>query len=536
MKRPYLAALGGFLTIAGIACNQNQPSFESSKILGTLELSVSNGLVGQAKFTPTKLRTQGILNESQLVFAPTAVANIVTETNGTRNFDYVSRHFTITNNTGAAISNLTLVALAKTGNIGNTAIKTATAFNGSTADATTAQLARPTHTMTASNGIVSVDDGTDISRASFQALTTAEATAIQGDSNFAAQGLTGTVLEYGFAATNTAANSRTIASGASGKVSIAMRFPKPTTATSTYSFVMTFAVTAESTNRVTRSPEDTTAKANARATTLGATQKVLLDNPAVITSPPTGYTVQNNLKISAGTTPLNLLKNPAKLVIARVYAGGAPSITNAGLLNSVYASDFVEIFNAGEFSATFNPTGTTNDLSLQYGRISGSANIGAAVVSQSSVIDISGLGIIPAGGYKLVSTDTTPGATPSGTSSPPSETSIWNLGLNYGVGGKIALVTGTTALNCGGSTACVSAPIVDLFTHTTAPGSVPNLSETAPLVYTGGVGFDNQNNTLAFTRVNNGCTDVNDNSTDFSIGAITNTSARNSTTPVFICP
>jgi hypothetical protein len=514
MKRQSLAILGGLLTFAIIACNQATPSTQTPAVLGMLELTVSNGMVGQSKFIPAKLGTQAILNESQLVFTPSAVAVFFAETNAPRNFDYVSRNFTITNNTGATINNLTLVALAKTGNIGGTAIKTATAFNGSTTDATTAQLARPTHTMIASGGGAVVDDLVDVSRASFQALTASEATAIQNDSSFASQGLTGTVLEYGFAATNSAATSRSITNNSSGKVSIAMRFPKPATATNTYNFVMTFAVTAESANRVTRSPEDTTAKANARATALGATQKVLIDDPTIITTPPTGYTVQSNVKIGTGASQ-TLLKNPAKLVIARVYAAGVVSTTG-----SVYDSDFVEIFNAGEFSATLA------SKSLQYG--GNSAEIAATA---TNLKDVTELGVVSPGGYKLVTvTNTTP-------VSPPSDTaSAWGINFSMGLGGKVALVNSTTALNCGGSTACSNAQnnsILDLLGYSTATSTK---FEGTQLTLTAGVGNDNQNPNLAFTRKNKGCTDSDNNANDFDKENITNTSARNSSSPVFVCP
>jgi hypothetical protein len=425
MKRQSLAALGGLLTFAMIACNQNTPNLETQKILGTLELSIGGGLVGQAKFTPAKLGTQAVLNETQLVFTPSAVANFMTETNAPRNFDYVSRSFTITNNTGGTINNLTLVALAKTGNLGGTAIKTATAFNGNTTDAATAQLARPTHTMIASGGGVVVDDLVDVSRASFQALTAAEALAIQNDSNFANQNLTGTVLEYGFVATNSTATNRAIPNGSNGKVSLAMRFPKPATATNTYNFVMTFAVTAESANRVTRSPEDTTAKANARATALGATQKFLLDDPAVIAGAniPSGYTVQNNVKIGSGANQ-TLLKNPAKLVIARISPGGSTP-------GAVYTSDFVEIFNSGEFSTTLG------GKSLQYAALN--ANLGTTVSSSVNTIDVTSLGIVAPGTYKLISTPNQANAALAAT--PATETtSSWVTAFNFSIGGKIALV------------------------------------------------------------------------------------------------
>jgi hypothetical protein len=488
---------------------------------GILELAINNNQIGAAKFTPAKLGTQAILNESQLVFTPSAVASFITETNGTRLFDYVSRNFTITNNTGGTVNNLTLVALAKTGNIGGTAIRVATAFNGSATDATTAQLARPTHTMIASSGAAAVDTA-DISRASFQALTAAEALAIQNDSNFASQNLTGTVLEYGFVATNTAGTGRGIANGSSGKVSIAMRFPKPTTATNTYNFVMTFAVTAESANRVTRSPEETTTAANTRATTLGATQKVLIDDTAVITGTniPSGYTVQGNVKIGIGVGQ-TLLKKAAKLVLARVSVGGG--YTNTPF---VYNSDFVEIFNSGEFSASLN------GMSLQ------GANLSAELGVSPFSVDVSALGIISPGQYKLVSTTSRVASDP--TITPASEIStLWNVNFNFANGARVALVNQTAALGCGGTaaTACnatQNSKIVDLlgYKKSTSTITLVQFEGTSNSFFT----YPTDSGELAFSRKDKGCLDANVNSSDFSVETITNTSARNSSSPVFVCP
>jgi hypothetical protein len=519
MKHQFCIALGGLLTVAFMGCQQNTTTVQAPKVLGLLEVAFNDSQIGAARFIPAKLGTQAILNESQLVFTPTGVATFFAETNAPRNFDYVSRNFTITNNTGASINNLTLVALAKTGNLGGTAIKSATAFNGSTADAATAQLARPTHTMkaNAATGGVLVDTE-DISRASFQALTATEALAIKNDSNFTSQGLTGTVLEYGFVATNAAGTGRSIANLANGKVSIAMRFPKPNTATGVYNFVMTFAVTTETANRVTRSPEETTTAANSRATALGASQKVLIDDPAVITGAnlPTGYTVQNNVKIGTGTSQ-TLLKKPAKLVLARVSAGG-------GFPEAPYTQDFVEIFNTGEFSASLN------GKSLQFANNNNS--LGVDVFSRPSVFDVSFLAVVSPGTYKLISGrgESTP---PAAAIAPTAETSAnWGANFQFAIGSAVGLVNQTTALNCGSTanpcSTAQNALILDLLGFKRGTNQV--MSEGTVFAYS------SQSGSLAFSRKNNGCLDTNDNIIDFFEETITNTSARNSSTTPFICP
>jgi hypothetical protein len=513
MKPAYLAALGGFLTLAVMACNQDTAPVQAPKVLGILELTVGNNQIGAAKFTPAKLGTQAVLNESQLVFTPSGVATFFAETNGIRQFDYVSRHFTVTNNTGNTINNLTLVALAKIGNLGGTAIKTATAFNGSTADAATAQLARPTHTMTASGIAV---DTSDISRASFQALTAAEALAIQNDSNFASQGLTGTVLEYGFVATNTAGNGRGIANGSNGKVSIAMRFPKPSTATGVYNFVMTFAVTAESTNRVTRSPEELLTAAQARATALGATQTVQIDDPNVVTAT-SSVPVYNNLKIGTGANQ-TLLKS-GKVVVA----GVSPS-------NGVYTHDFAELFNAGELSVDLTNT------SLQYGQRSVTA-ANTYLLGVGGFVPLSGV-LSPGQTLLVQATLANPLAGLTALAADFSALFAATGGINSFSGGKVAFVrqnSSATALNCDAPDnpiACSTA-IQDLFGYTPASVTGGNIwSEGTVFNYTLGA------TTEVLHRKNNGCTDTNNNSNDFEVQilSIASNPARNKSSPRYICP
>jgi hypothetical protein len=506
----------GILSLT-MACNQTAPQTNTPQVLGMLELGM-NDAASVAKFRPTgQLATRAVVTENQIVIAPTGIATVLVETNGPRNFDYVSRDFTITNNTGAALNNLTLVALAQATNLGGvgtqTAIKSATAFNGTATSNATAILARATHAMTSNLGNIVVDDAINKSRASFQAMTAAEASTIQNDANFVPQVSSGTVLEYGFVATDNAQTSRTIANGATGKFTVAMRFPKGTGA-GTYSFIMTFVVATMPSNRVTRSPEESTANANARATAIGnATDKVLIDDPAINTS--AGYSVLSNIKTGVGASQI-LLKNAAKLVVARVSAGGGYDAT------SVYNSDFVEIFNLGEFSANLS------GKSLQYARFG--RNLGTDFLPSVNTINVTTLGIVSPGGYRLVSTN----SQNAGTASPTTETAAgWATGFNFANGGTIALVNQTTALGCGlAASPCSpgqSALILDLLGFKRGVG--------IEIIFEGTVfAYPTDQGNLAFSRANNSCTDTNNNNTDFAVETMTNTSARNSSTTAFICP
>ncbi len=523
MKLRYLTF--GFLAFGLIACTQATPQTSQPKILGVLEVAINDSTIGAAKFIPAKLGSQALINENEITFAPAAGiggTSLSLEANP-RSFDYVSRIFTVTNKIGGigAMNNVSLVALAQTGNAApTTAIKTIANFNGNASTAAIAQVARPTHRMTGS-GTVSVD-ATEPYRASFQAFTSGEVTTMQ--SQIAALGYTGTVLEYGFVASSTGATaSRTLPDGASANVAIAMRFPAGG-GVGAYNFVMTFVVLEGGATRVTRSPEESTANANTRAgnvTTSPVTTatKVLIDDPAVIIGAniPTGYTVQNNVKIGTGASQ-TLLK-PAKLVLARVYGGGSGGF-------SLFNSDFVEIFNAGEFSVS------ANGKSLQYGSAAG--NLGSVA---GDSVNITSLGIVAPGGYKMVSTVNQSNS--SGVVSPTSDaTTTWSAALGFLAGGKVALVNGTTLLNCGATaTPCDSTQdnsILDLLGYQRSATNVSKF-ETAKFDYSSTL-VPTLDSNDSFTRAGNGCTDNNNNSTDFSIVVLTLASVRNNSTTPFICP
>ncbi len=485
------------------ACSQQtRPEVSGSQVLGVLEVKFDSATGTQAAYYPNRLNAQTVLNDSQIDVVSAGGAIRISENTGPRTFDYVAKNFTVTNNTGAAVNNLTLVALEQIGNL-NGAIKSATSFGGGATDANAASNARPSHAMIASAGAVSVDTSTP-ARAGFQALTAAEATAIQNDPNFAAQGLTGTVLEYGFVATNAAGTNRTIVNGGTGNLTIVYRFPA--SATGTYNFVLTFVVTAEAANRVTRSPEETNTNANARATTLGATEKVLIDDSTVVTTPPPGFSVQNNVKIS---TTKDLLTNSAEFVIARIYTSSAN--------NGAYEADFVEIFNVGEFS------GTLNGKSLQYANANG--NIGS---SNGDTKDVSSIGIVPPGDYRLVVTDVS--GTPGGGDSATRWTNAGNgSGFGAGSGGKIALVNQVIALDCGGNTVC-SPTQNSLFVDLLGYGGASKF-ETTPFTYS-----TQPTNVQALSRKDRGCAyTAENNSTEFEIANVSN-SVRSSSTSPFICP
>lgn len=185
------------------------------------------------------------------------------------------------------------------------------------------------------------------------------------------------------------------------------------------------------------------------------------------------------------------------MVISQVYGGG-------GNAAATYNQDFVELFNRS--TATIDISG----WSVQYASATGPGGAGdwaaAAIPAATTVAP---------GKYFLVALAT--GAT--GVALPTPD--LINTSINMsGTAGKVALVNNATALN--GTTACNAATVVDVIGF----GSTATCSETAPFSTTG------IDNTKASFRKMNGCTDNNNNSTDFEILAV---APRNSASAANIC-
>jgi hypothetical protein len=190
------------------------------------------------------------------------------------------------------------------------------------------------------------------------------------------------------------------------------------------------------------------------------------------------------------------------LVVSQVYGGGG----NSG---APLTHDYIEIFNRG--SAAIDLGG----LSLQYASATGSGNFGATTTQLTELG-----GSIAPGGYFLV--QQSGGA--SGSALPaPDLIDPTPIAMAAG-SGKVALVTGITSLGCnGGSTPCDAAAlarIVDLVGYGGA-----NFFEGSDLAPT-------LSNTTAAFRADSGCTDTDDNASDFSAAA---PAPRTSVSPTHAC-
>lgn len=188
---------------------------------------------------------------------------------------------------------------------------------------------------------------------------------------------------------------------------------------------------------------------------------------------------------------LFLALNPnsfSQVVISQVYGGGG----NSG---ATYKNDFIELFNRG--TATVDLTG----WSVQYASSTGSS---------WTVTNL--FGSIAPGHYYLIQE----AAGTGGTTALPAPDATGTIAMS-GTAGKVALVSNTTAL----TGTCPTENIVDFVGFGTTANCYEGAGPTpAP------------SNSTSVSRANNGCTDANDNATDFSSGAV---NPRNSASPTNSC-
>jgi predicted extracellular nuclease len=209
-----------------------------------------------------------------------------------------------------------------------------------------------------------------------------------------------------------------------------------------------------------------------------------------------GVVLAMSCLLVVGALPATGNTSGTGLVVSQVYGGGG----NSG---ATFTNDFIELYNPT--SASVSVTG----MSVQYASATGTGNFVATPLS----------GSVAPGQYYLVqesqgSGGTTPLPTPDATGSIAMSASA----------GKVILASTATSLACnGGSTPCSPtelALIVDLVGYGSA-----NFFE-------GSAAAPGLSNTTADQRAGEGCTDTDDNASDFAAGAPT---PRNSASPLHSC-
>ncbi|GAB3738422.1 endonuclease/exonuclease/phosphatase family protein [Spirosoma lituiforme] len=183
------------------------------------------------------------------------------------------------------------------------------------------------------------------------------------------------------------------------------------------------------------------------------------------------------------------LANPGDIVISQIYGGGG----NSG---STYKNDFIELFNRS--GSPIDVTGWT----VQYASTTGTSWVTTPLS-----------GTILAGGYYLIQEQAGAG----GTTNLPTVDATGAIGMSATTG-KVALANIATPL----SGSCpTGATVIDFVGYGTTANCFEGSGPTANLT-----------NATAALRGSNGCTDANNNASDFTTGAA---NPRNSSSPVSVC-
>jgi uncharacterized delta-60 repeat protein len=287
MKR-WLLALG-VVSTAFVACQQTPtptrqnetPSSDGYRLVGSLEINFGDGEATTARFTPTQLGLQGgLIADANLEFPATSFTSVAQ--GGTARF--LNAAFEVKNKTGATVNNLTVVAYHKAGNTADTSLKNVTNFQGVNIN-TYAQSIKPCHAAGpggGSNLSVGNEDLMLLAEHEVDTLTAAAGGALSSGEY---------LFPYGFVARNKATStSRSIPAdlnATTGRITLCMRTDTSNQPTGqAYRFSLTALVfdNPTETTRVAESLEEQPSSgATARATAISATQIAALRTSNLLT-------------------------------------------------------------------------------------------------------------------------------------------------------------------------------------------------------------------------------------------------------------
>ncbi len=260
-----------------VACSTSPTAPESPKILGRLEVNFGSDLSrNSARFFPTA-RTLTPKPDSSISASPKSFV-VLDDLGTTPTQRTLTAVYNITNNSGSSLTNLSLVAYAKTGNANASALKSINTFGGA-----------PSNTDV--NGVKPAQgtNGSDLVsefHSDLQVYTPTESAALSGSALSANIINAGEYsLEYGFVArANATSHSRTIMNGATGQVALSMRLPASADVSSGTRFVMTFIVGQNDNTHVVQSLEEPVngSAALARATAIGAANVRVFPNSTLV--------------------------------------------------------------------------------------------------------------------------------------------------------------------------------------------------------------------------------------------------------------
>jgi hypothetical protein len=210
-------------------------------------------------------------------------------------------------------------------------------------------------------------------------------------------------------------------------------------------------------------------------------------------------TVTATLGGSTSNATVTVTTAPNHLVISQVYGGG-------GNTGAPFTNDFIELHNPTPMDLS------VAGMSVQYASATGNTWTNANITVLPNLT-------IPAGGYLLIQE-----ALGAGSGAPLPTPDVIPMSPQApiamsAVAGKVALVNGTTPLT---GTGCpVAANVVDFVGYGITANCFEGAGPIPPL-----------SSTTAALRVQDGCVDSNDNSSDFVVGA---PAPRNSAAAAVIC-
>jgi uncharacterized delta-60 repeat protein len=266
MKHSLVPAISMVVALTFMACQQSpvQTLTPSSKAIGTLELTFDSQTNKATALVHSGNQTRAVQTSTNVTFSAPAALGVLTDVGNS--LQYINAQFNVNNLLPSTLSDLTLVAFQKTGNMGGTALKSVFNFANSSiypandaAGIAFAQAVKPANAPSSvAPSFVVNNAGADL-----QLFLESELPSLQTAANTAGEISTAGgeyLLPYGFVARN-GGSSRTLnaSTNAAGTVNIAIQVPTSNSspATTGYRFTMTFVIfDAPVTTRVSESLQE----------------------------------------------------------------------------------------------------------------------------------------------------------------------------------------------------------------------------------------------------------------------------------------
>jgi hypothetical protein len=322
-----------------VACNTTPMTLEQPQILGTLEVNFGNDpTFNTARFSQPRATRTLVPKPDSSISASLKSFVILDDVSLTPAQRTLTAVYSITNNSGSSLTNLSLVAYARTGNANASALKSINTFGG-TPSSTDVYGVKPAQ---GTNGTALVSEF----HSDLQIYTPSETATLTSNALSASIINAGEyALEYGFVArANATSHNRTIAAGASGQVAISMRLPVSADVSSGTRFVMTFMVTQNDNTHVVQSLQEPIdgAAALARASAIGSASVRTFPNSAL--SNATRQTIVGARMAGSAASPLSYLTS---------LASNIPSVL--GLLNLEWNTTKTATTNDSSGTFAFKP-------------------------------------------------------------------------------------------------------------------------------------------------------------------------------------